>query len=251
MTMKERLAKRIKKFRADLGMSQEKLAVKLGLPRASITQIESIKREVSSLELAKLAEVFEISTDDLLSPELEEKEFRGTKKGFKVPKFNREKFKQVLLYILEKCGAKPNVGETVVYKLLYFADFDFYELYEEYLTGEAYRKISYGPAPCDFQDIVKEMISKGQLKKVTTEYYGMPQKKYLPSVKLDLSRLGARELEVIDRVVEILSPLDASIISDYSHSDIPWEVTKNREIIDYDTVFYRKPPYSVRSYPEE
>jgi len=42
---------------------------------------------------------------------------------------------------LEKCGAKPNVGETMLYKLLYFVDFNYYELFESSLTGEAYRRI--------------------------------------------------------------------------------------------------------------
>jgi len=45
--------------------------------------------------------------------------------------------------------------------------------------------------------------------------------------------------------------MDAATVSDYSHGDIPWEVTPDKDIIDYDTVFYRKQPYSMRSYPEE
>jgi len=104
-----------------------------------------------------------------------------------VPKFDKEKFKQVLLYILDKCGAKANVGETVVYKLLYFSDFNYYELFEDYLTGASYRKISFGPAPCDFREIVKEMIDEGKLKKVTVDYYGKPQKKYLPLINADVN----------------------------------------------------------------
>ena len=52
-----------------------------------------------------------------------------------VPSLQVKKFKNVLLYILERCAGKPNVGETVLYKLLYFSDFNYYELYEEQLTG--------------------------------------------------------------------------------------------------------------------
>lgn len=253
MITKHKLAGRIKKMREDRELSQEELAIKLGVPRPSISQIESAQRDISSIELAKLAKIFEISMDDLLSPNLEEKECKDVKKAFKAPKFDKEKFKQVVLYILDKCGAKANVGETVLYKLLYFSDFNYYELFEEYLTGVAYRKISYGPAPCDFQVIIEEMIKEGTLKKVMTEYYGNLQKKYLPLVNADINqwKWSAREKEVIDRVIERLSSLDATTISDYSHSDIPWEVTKDKDIIDYDSVFYRKTPYSVRSYSAE
>lgn len=250
MITKQTLAERIKKFREDLGLSQEELASKLELLRPSISQIESGQRDISSLELAKLAKIFEISVDDLLSEDLEEKKRKISKKEFK---FSKDKFKQVLLYILDKCGAKANVGETVLYKLLYFSDFNFYELYEEPLTGEAYLKISYGPAPCDFKDIVQEMIQEGQIKKITTEYYGKPQKKYLPLVKADIDKWNwsAREQRVIDKVIERLSEMGATTISDFSHKDIPWEITKDKEIINYETVFYRTAPYSVRSYPEE
>ena len=250
---KQELAERIKKLREDLGLSQAELAEKLNIPRPSVSQIESAQRDVSGMELAQLAKIFEISVDDILSADLEGTKCQKAKTESKAPKFNKEKFKQVLLYILDKCGAKANVGETVIYKLLYFSDFNYYELFEDYLTGSPYKKISFGPAPCDFQEIVQEMIDEGRLKKVTAEYYGKTQKKYLPLVNADINawNWSAREKEVIDNVIERLSTMDATTISDYSHGDIPWEVTSDSDIIDYDTVFYRKQPYSVRSYPEE
>ena len=58
----------------------------------------------------------------------------------RVQEKNIKKFKEVLLYILEKVGAKPNVGESVINKLLYFIDFDYYERFEENLTGATYIK---------------------------------------------------------------------------------------------------------------
>jgi len=250
---KQELAERIKKLREDLGLSQTELAEKLGIPRPSVSQIESAQRDVGSMELAQLAKIFEVSVDDLLSADLEDTKCQKAKTGSKMPKLNKDKFKQVLLYILDKCGAKANVGETVIYKLLYFSDFNFYELFEDYLTGASYKKISFGPAPCDFQEIVQEMIDEKQLKKITADYYGRPQKKYIPLVNADINawNWSAREKEVVDNVIERLSSMDATTISDYSHGDIPWEVTPDKDIIDYDTVFYRKQPYSVRGYPEE
>lgn len=249
MTVKE-LAKRIKKHREDLDMTQADLAGKIGVERPAITQIEAGSREVSSLELAKFAKIFGISVDELLSKEKKEKTL-PLSSAINIPDFNRDKFEQVLLYILEKCGARPNVGETVLYKLLYFADFNFYERYEEFLTGASYRKIQHGPAPCEITDVIQKMIDQKKIKKVVTEYFGKPQKKYLPLVEPDLSKFSASEKEAIDQVIGSLSGLNASAISDYSHKDIPWEITKDKEIINYDSVFYRTPPYSVRPYAEE
>lgn len=94
------------------------------------------------------------------------------------------------------------------------------------------------------------MIKKEGVKKITTEYFGMAQKKYIPQTKPDLSKLNGREIEAIDGVIERLSSMNARAIEDYSHNDIPWQVTKYKDIIDYETVFYRKPAYSVREYAE-
>ncbi|MDR1944825.1 MAG: hypothetical protein LBQ59_01735 [Candidatus Peribacteria bacterium] len=49
-----------------------------------------------------------------------------------MPETNEKKFREVLLYILEKLSSKPSFTETVLHKILYFSDFDFYELYEKF-----------------------------------------------------------------------------------------------------------------------
>ena len=95
------------------------------------------------------------------------------------------------------------------------------------------------------------MQSNKDLIKVKDQYFQYPQTKYLPLEKPDLAKLKGNELEVIDDVLEKLSDMNASEISDYSHNDIPWLTTEDGEIIDYEAVFYRTPPYSVRSYSED
>jgi transcriptional regulator with XRE-family HTH domain len=231
--------------------SQEDLAARIGIPRPSLSGIESGKREVNSSELIKFAEIFDVSVDELLTPEKIIEEIREVKAEYQpspAPSFNKNKFKQVLLYILERCGAKPNVGETVLYKLLYFIDFNYYEIFEEPLMGESYRRIKYGPAPSHFNMVVDEMIKDGEIKKVATDYFGRRQKKYLPLIFADLSIISAREKQVIDIVLDGLSSKDAATLTNYSHEDMPWKMTQEKEIIDYESVFYRTPAYSVRSY---
>jgi uncharacterized phage-associated protein len=70
-------------------------------------------------------------------------------------------------------------------------------------------------------------------------------------VKADLKELKASEAEVIDRVIEQMSDWSASAISEYSHKDMPWLVSKDGEEINYELAFYREAPFSVRNYGEE
>lgn len=166
-------------------------------------------------------------------------------------KFNRKKFENVLLYILKESSAKPSFGRTVLYKLLYFADFDFYELYEKPITGESYRKIPRGPAPSHINELLDSLKREKKIKHIRTRYYGKLQDRYIPTVEPDLSKLTAEEVKVISEVVRKLSDMNAKQISEYSHDDIPFKSTSEKAIIDYELVFYRTPAYSVRQYPPE
>ena len=62
---------------------------------------------------------------------------------------------------------------TVLYKLLYFIDFDYYEKFEEQLVGATYIKNHFGPTPVEFKKIVESMESKGELETVKSKYFYM------------------------------------------------------------------------------
>jgi len=252
------LGKRIKQLRENEGISQEKLSSIIGISRSAISQIEGGERKITAEELVLLAKKFNITLENLIDPEitprisLPEKESSPVvveeKIRISVPQKNLEKFKEVLLYILGRVGSLPNVGETVLYKLLYFIDFDYYEMYEEQLIGASYQKNHHGPTPVEFKKIVERMIKEQEIEKVKSEYYSFPQTKYFPLRTADLSKLKANEISIIDKVLCRFADWNAAQISEYSHNDIPWMTTENGKIIPYEAVFYRTAPYSVRQY---
>jgi transcriptional regulator with XRE-family HTH domain len=255
----KQIGKRLAELRKMKGLSQEDLAKSVRISRPSLAQIELGNRSVDILELQKLSQVLGFSLDDFMSEDFsvgremnDKEEIKSKKKEerISVPTLHISKYKNVLLYILERCAGKPNVGETVLYKLLYFSDFNYYELYEEHLTGASYRKLPFGPVPQKIESIISQMIEKGQLQRVKTEYHGYSQIRYLPLEKADLTLLKASEKEVIDKVLDQMSDWSAAMISDYSHKDLPWEVTDEGKDISYELAFYRELPYSVRVYNE-
>jgi transcriptional regulator with XRE-family HTH domain len=256
----KQIGQRITELRKMKGLSQEDLAKSVKISRPSLAQIELGNRSVDVLELQRLSLVLGFSLDDFMSKnfsvsqEVEGKTEAKSKKSderISVPILQVTKFKNVLLYILERCAGKPNVGETVLYKLLYFSDFNYYELYEEHLTGAMYRKLPYGPVPQKIETIIGQMMEKGMIQRMKTEYYGKMQTRYIPLAKADLTELKASEKEVIDKVIEQLSDWSASAISNYSHKDMPWLASKEGEDINYELAFYRDAPFSVRNYGDE
>ena len=254
------LSKRIRSIREQLGYSQQRLAELLGISRVTVSQMEAGKRKLSASDLKKLSDILEMPADYLLNPdkepevviqEVRENEEPVQSMRVSVPQEKVDKFKEVLLYILNRVGAKPNVGRTVVYKLLYFMDFDYYEQYEEQLIGARYQKNQYGPTPMEFTKIVQRMEQDGDLTEVKNKYFERFQTKYLARRAPDLSVLSGQELQVIEDVLSRLSDKNGKEISAYSHGDVPWLATEDGQVIDYDLAFYRTPPYSRRQYTED
>lgn len=255
------LGNRIMTIRKMKDLSQEELASVIGISRSSLAQIELGNRKISIIELMNLSLNLGFSIDKILAKDFQIKgddidfgkdpENNITEERISIPDLMVGKFRNILLYILERCAGKANVGETVLYKLLYFSDFNYYEIYENHLSGAVYRKLPYGPVPNNISSVIDEMIKIGEIKKIKTEFHGYHQTRYLPLTKPDLTELKASEIEVVDRVINQLSDYYASAISDYSHKDIPWLATEEGDVIDYELAFYREKPYSVRNYDNE
>lgn len=243
-------------------LTQEYMASQLKMSRPTYMQIERGERELTVTEAQKLAAIFEMTLENFLNSEVSHvaipvmpprKNAKSKKRDMRIntPQQNLEKFREILLYILQKIGAKPNVGETVIYKILYFIDFDFYEKFEEQLMGLKYMKNHHGPSPVGFARMVATMEKEKDLEKVKSKYFQYEQKKYIPLREPDLSQIDAKELQHIDAELARLSDMNATQIREYSHEDIPWKVHKMGEVLEYEYVFYREPPYAMRSYDDD
>ncbi|MDD5639245.1 MAG: DUF4065 domain-containing protein [Candidatus Pacebacteria bacterium] len=258
------LGKFILEQRKKYNLTQELLASKIGVSRPTYMQIEQGERDLTITEARKLADIFGIPFDIFLQGKEGVKiviEVKGGKKQIKkeeleirisVPQERVDKFRQILLYVLKKVGGKPNVGMTVLYKLLYFIDFDYYEKYENQLMGLVYLKNHHGPTPRLFENLIGDMTQKGDVEVVKSKFYQYPQTKYLvnPVIEPDLSILNGREKEHIDWELQRLSDLTASQLTDLSHKDVPWISAENGKPLDYESVFYRTSETSVREYDD-
>lgn len=239
-------------------LSQAFVAKEIGISRQSYMEIEKGAKELTLSQAERIAEIFNLSLSALITGKKTsdiEVSFKKEKKKeelqeirIDVPQKNLKKFKEVLLYILEKVGSKPNVGMTVLYKLLYFIDFDYYEKFEEQLLGATYIKNHFGPTPVEFKKIVENLESKGELETVKSKYFLHEQTKYLPRRQPDISVFNAQEIKHIDEVLSRLSDKSATELSEYSHKDVPWISAEEGRPLSYESVFYRTKDTSVREY---
>ena len=266
----------IKNLRVEKNLSQIEIAEELGISRSSYISFEQGKRDLSLSEAEVLSKIFQISLEEIQQGKIFSSELILDKKNknyknsvnlkqYKIsldnskvvkdepyyrisePQEYVEKFKQILLYILSKIGGKPNIGQTVLYKILYFIDFDYYEKYQEQLIGARYIKNTHGPTPIIFPKIIKELEKERKIETIKSKFYKYDQTKYLinPEVKIDLTGLSAQDLAHIDWELNRLSNLTATQISDLSHKDTPWLVAKDKAMLEYEFSFYRSGETSV------
>ena len=240
----KKLGARIRQLRSDSGLSQTEVAEKIGLPRQSLGLIESGGRAVSGVEVAKIAALFSVSVDWLVQDE--ERPMQRRFSGSIKMDFKPEKLRNLLLYILARCGGKPNIGETVLYKLLYFIDFDSFEIQSESMTGLSYKKMQYGPVPLPGQyvPVIKEMTEGGELRIIQQIYMGFAQKKYVAFADPTPNPFSSEDFKIINSVIDRLSDMTATKITEYVHEDIPWKESAMEGKIDYRLVFERSAPFA-------
>jgi hypothetical protein len=159
--------------------------------------------------------------------------------------FDEDTYIQLIKYILAKCYNKPNLGKTVLCNMMYFIDFNYYEIYGTLLTKETYIKSKKGIKPKHFREVTQNLIEKKQLFLRREPYYNRVIHRYyltiIPQVKF-----GENELKIINLSINRLMNHNATSISKYARKDPPFNMAGLGEKIDCHHVFSRNKHYSVK-----
>ena len=156
---------------------------------------------------------------------------------------NREKYIDLITYLLFKTCNKRNSGKTVISTIMYFIDFNYYELYGKLLTKETYIKSKKGIKPKHFNEITNELISKKQIYMRKEPYYNRTVHKYYLTI-IPNCKFTKNEQRIIDSTLQQLSDNNAHSISQYAKYDSPLIMADFGESLDYRYVFSRSENYS-------
>lgn len=155
----------------------------------------------------------------------------------RVPEYDEEKLKELIVYISEKSEDDPSFGDTKLNKILFFSDFLSYGAHGRPITGAVYQKLPYGPAPrrlLPARDALKkekavETVQKGRALKRTVTV----------NRRAANTRLFSQdELDVVDEVIELLRDMNGYAVSELSHRlSAGWNLAEIKEDIPYDSIF--------------
>jgi len=154
-------------------------------------------------------------------------------------KISEKKYKDVILYLTEKLGGEIR-GKKKLAKLLYFADFDFFEKFEKSLTGDVYKALPMGPFPVTMEKVLTDMAKEEKIiikhEKERTDYNFTEIYKVKKKVEVNFSK---DELQVLDRVILKYGHLTGKQLEDLTHVEAPYIGTAPNQEIAYELAFYR------------
>jgi len=251
---------RLSQARKSKGITQELLAEQLGLSRSALVKVESGQRGLSASELYNISEILEmpmdyffLSTYDETSIQsmVNEREAEYETLRISEPILKQKKQIALLLYLLQQTAGNMNITEKEIPKLMYFCDFNYFEIYEEQLSGSSYFKMNNSVRIENFQHVISALIKNKNLIRIEIQKDQKKEKKLLAVSIPNLKCLNAAELEIIQQVIVSFQGWSTQKISDYLLDDIPLKVTEVGELIRYNLVFYRRGFHSVRTYTED
>ena len=153
-------------------------------------------------------------------------------------KEDERKFKELILYISEKCASHVKFGATKLNKILFYSDFNAVLRLGRPITGAEYQKLEHGPAPRRFIPIQQEMQAGGELAIQPKRLWsGKTQHRPVNLRTPDLSCFTAEEIALVDEVIEALRDMTADEVSQASHTELGWEAASYGENIPYETAF--------------
>ncbi len=159
--------------------------------------------------------------------------------------FKEEKFKELVLYIAQRCKSHPYFGATKLNKILFFSDFIAYEELGWAMTDAEYMALEYGPGPRRLMPIREQMLLDGD---VTIERSGS-QQRVIALRRPDLEHFSPEERNIVDKVIQWLQCRDAESVSELSHRFLGWKAawsetlaTGQTATIPYETVHVSNRP---------
>lgn len=155
--------------------------------------------------------------------------------------FDKDIFKEMILFISHRCQDYPTFGSTHLNKILHYSDFFWYGHTGESISNETYRRKDHGQVPEHLVEARRELQDEGKLQVLEKDYFGRLQKKPVITTTPSYSRLTDEQMDLINKVIEALVCHSASEVSEQiAHQDLSWQYLKDGEEIPYETVFFRR-----------
>lgn len=158
-----------------------------------------------------------------------------------------QRLRELVLYVADKSYNDEGFGATKLNKVLFFADFESYARFGQSITGADYISVPNGPVPRRLIPIRKQMEQAHEIAIRHIVYFDKEQHRVIPLRDSNLDVFTARDIAVVDKVVDRYWGKTAREMSDLSHDRV-WRIAgtmgaripkeavfiSNEQLTDYD-----------------
>ena len=154
-------------------------------------------------------------------------------------KFKKTRYITILLYLIMRCMNKPNFGKTLLNYLLYYTDFNYYEIYGRSITNETYIKDkNHLIKSTHFNQTIKELTHHNIIQTKQKLYYKRPINKYYLT-KFSNLEISYLEYHIIEDIIKKFQNQNATTIAKHTQKDIPYQIANVGDKIEYINTMYR------------
>jgi len=132
--------------------------------------------------------------------------------------FDEDKFRELLLYVADKCADDRHFGATKLNKILFFSDSIAYASFGRPITSATYQKLDRGPGPKELLPIQKQLVDNSEAVVVTQKRFQYTQKRLMALRQPALDSFSAAEIALVDEVIQALQGHNAAQVSELSHA---------------------------------
>jgi putative zinc finger/helix-turn-helix YgiT family protein len=140
------------------------------------------------------------------------------------------KLREMILYF----AALPDMYETKLNKLLFYADFSHFKHFSVSISGSPYLAFPHGPILQHYPRVEADLLECGELL-VDERFFadGGSGTVFSAERVADLSVFSADEQATLQRIAEHLGDKTSRQLRDMSHAESAWRDTPERAMIDY------------------
>ena len=211
----------IEQFRKNKKLTQDEVAKYLGITRQTFSKLEKGSVEPTLWQAVKLSELLWTDIDNFIDSDVK---ITSTKK------FDWEKYKQIVQFFIENWTSRwYKITKTKLAKLCYLADFAWYYNNLESLTHLEYRRIQQWPVPDTFFTMIEELEENEDIS-IEREWRAHLIKNIAAP---KWNKLSLEEKSLLTKIANKWKNSDYKEIVDFTHNQLPWNVTDDKDIIPY------------------
>jgi hypothetical protein len=145
------------------------------------------------------------------------------------------RLRELVIYVSERCAATKRFGKIKLNKIIWKADFDAYAARRVPVTGRAYQRLKFGPAPIEIPPLYGEMLQDDL---ITIDYVDLGnnyiEHRVIPKVKPELRRFFSDgDMSSVERSIEYYWELTGEESSDDSHG-VAWSTRSDGDPMPYE-----------------